>query len=146
MATLGSYLARSASVRPTVQAAIDGVRTCSQTPASGEATLQRAITTRQQIINGLGTLAPAGLPHGARLISGLTTAMQDSITADRDYQGWMADVASSGSCAGNPADDPSYAAGQTASIQATAAKDAFVNIWNPMAPGYQQQTYSSTGF
>lgn len=146
MATLGSYLARSASVRPSVQAAIDGVQTCAQSPASGEATLQRAISTRQQIINGLGTLAPAGLPHGAQLISELTTAMQDSITADRDYQGWMADVASTGSCAANPSGDPNYAAAQNADVQATAAKNAFVSVWNPMAPGYRQQTYSGTGF
>ena len=146
MVSLGSYLARSASVRPTVQAAIDGVRNCAQSPASGEATLQRAISTRQQIITGLATLAPAGLPHGAQLITGLTTAMQDSITADRDYQGWMADVASSGNCGANPANDPSYQAGQTASGQATAAKNAFLSSWNPMAPGYRQQTYSSTGF
>ena len=33
MTTLGTYLARSASVRPAIQPAIDGVRTCSQTPA-----------------------------------------------------------------------------------------------------------------
>jgi serine/threonine protein kinase len=146
MATLGSYLARSASVRPTVQAAIDGVQTCAQSPASGEATLHRAISTRQQIIDGLGTLAPAGLPHGAQLISELTTAMQDSITADRDYQGWMADVASTGSCAANVSGDPNYAAAQNADVQATAAKNAFVSVWNPMAPGYRQQTYSATGF
>ena len=146
MATLGSYLARSASVRPTVQAAIDGVETCSQSPASGEATLQQAISTRQQIVSGLRTLAPSGLPHGAQLVTRLTTAMQDSITADRDYQGWMAGVASSGGCGSNPATDPSYAAGQQASGQATAAKNAFLAIWNPMAPAYRQPAYSSTDF
>jgi hypothetical protein len=146
MATLGSYLARSASVRPTVQAAIDGVQTCALSPASGEATLQRAISTRQRIISELGTLAPAGLPHGAQLISELSTAMQASITADRDYQGWMAGVASTGGCAANPPGDPSYAAAQNADGQATAAKSAFVSVWNPMAPGYRQQTYSATGF
>jgi hypothetical protein len=146
MATLGSYLARSASVRPTVQAAIDGVETCSQSPASGEATLQQAISTRQQIVSSLRTLAPSGLPHGAQLVTRLTAAMQDSITADRDYQGWMAGVASSGGCGSNPATDPSYAAGQQASVQATAAKNGFLAIWNPMAPAYRQPAYSSTDF
>ena len=133
-------------MRPTVQAAIDSVETCSQSPASGEATLQQAISTRQQIISGLRTLAPSGLPHGAQLVTRLTTAMQDSITADRDYQGWMAGVASSGGCGSNPATDPSYAAGQQASVQAAAAKNAFLAIWNPMAPVYRQPAYSSTDF
>ena len=58
----------------------------------------------------------------------------------------MASFATSGTCGGNPASDPRYAAGQQESIPATAAKNAFVNLWNPMAPSYGQKTYSSTGF
>ena len=146
MATLGTYLAQSAAVRPTIQAAIDGVATCSQSPASGQATVQQAINTRQHILTGLAALSPAGLAHGAQLISTLTTALQDSITADQDYQNWMASFASSGTCGGNPASDPSYAAGQQESVPATAAKNAFLNVWNPVAPRYGQQTYSSTDF
>jgi serine/threonine protein kinase len=64
-ATLGTYLAQSAAVRPTIQAAIDGVATCSQSPASGQATLQQAINTRQHIITGLQSLSPPG-SHTAR--------------------------------------------------------------------------------
>ena len=76
MTTLGTYLARSASVRPVIQPAIDGVRTCSQTPASGQASMQQAVSTRQDILNGLRTLSPSGLPDGAQLISALTAAMR----------------------------------------------------------------------
>jgi hypothetical protein len=87
------------------------------------------------------------VPNGAQLVSKLATAMQDSITADKDYQGWMADFADSGRpCGSDPSQDPSYAAGQNASGAATAAKSAFVAIWDPMAPRYGQQVYSSTGF
>jgi hypothetical protein len=106
MAALASYLAQSASVRPTIQAAIDGVQTCSESPSSGEATLQQAISTRRRIMSGLQALSPARLPHGAQLISGLTTAMQESLGADHDYQDWMADVANSGTCGSNPEDRP----------------------------------------
>jgi hypothetical protein len=147
MATLGSYLARSASVRSTIQSAISGVQECSESPSSGEATLQRAINTRQDILNALPTLSVSGLPNGAQLVSTLTTTMQDSITADRDYQGWMRDFASSGSpCGSNPSQDPHYAAAVTVSEAATTAKNAFVAIWDPMAPRYGQPAYSSTGF
>lgn len=147
MSALGSDLAQSAAVRPSVQPAIDAVASCSESPASGEATLQQAINTRQNILSGLYTLSVSGLPNGAQLVSNLTTAMQDSIQADKDYQSWMEDFASSGSpCGSDPNQDTNYVAGQNASANATVAKNAFVNIWNPMAPGYGQQPYSSAGF
>ena len=147
MATLGSYLAQSASVRPSIQAAIDGVQSCSQTPSGGEDTIQQAIDTRQRILRGLQTLSPASLPQGAQLISKLSAAMQDSLNADRVYQNWMADAAGSGgACGSDPAQDSNYEAGQNASVQATAAKNGFLDIWNPIAPGYGQKTYSGTDF
>jgi len=147
VATLGSYLSRSASVRTTIQSALDGVQNCSVSPANGEATLQRAISTRQDILNALPGLSVSGVPNGAQLVSTLATAMRYSITADKDYQSWMAHFADSGSpCGSNPNQDSSYAAGQNASAAATTAKSAFVAIWNPMAPRYGQQGYSSTGF
>ena len=132
---------------PTIQSALDGVRNCSESPATGEATLRQAIKTRQDILNALPALSMSGVPNGAQLVSKLATAMQDSITADKDYQGWMADFAGSGRpCGSDPSQDPSYVAGQNASGAATAAKSAFVAIWDPMAPRYGQQVYSSTGF
>ena len=142
MTTLGTYLARSASVRSAIQPAIDGVRTCSRAPASGQASMQQAIGTRQDILNGLRTLSPSGLPNGAQLISALTAAMQQSVTADRYYQNWMADFA----CGSDPSQSTNYQAGQNASDKATADKKAFLDIWNPMAPGYGQKTYSRADF
>ena len=147
MHALGAYVARSASVRPTVQPAIDGVRNCSQTAASGQAAVQQAIDTRQDILNGLRTLSPSGLPNGAELISTLTVAMQQSVTADRYYQDWMSDFARLGhACGSDPSQNPNYMAGQNASAKATTAKKAFLDIWNPKAPGYGEKTYSDTDF
>ena len=147
MATLGSYLARSASVRSTIQSAINGVQQCSESPSSGEATLQQAIDTRQDILNALPTLSVSGLPSGTQLVGTLTTTMQDSIAADKDYQNWMRDFASSGSpCGSDPSQNSNYAAAVNVSGAATTAKNAFVAIWDPMAPRYGQPVYSSTGF
>jgi hypothetical protein len=147
MTTLGTYLARSASVRPVVQPAIDGVRACSRTPASGQASMQQAIGVRQDILNGLRTLSPSGLPNGAQLISSLTAAMQQSVTADRYYQNWMADFARLGyTCGSDPGQNANYLAGQNASATATAAKETFLDIWNPMASSYGQKTYSRADF
>ena len=97
MTTLGSYLARSAAVRPTVQAAIDNVQNCSESPSSGEATLQQAISTRQDILHGLTTLNVSALPNGAQLVSTLTTVMQNSLNAENDYRAWLADLVRLGS-------------------------------------------------
>jgi hypothetical protein len=147
MSTMASYLAQSAGVRPGVQNAINGVQSCSESPASGEATVQQAINTRQGILQGLQTLDVTGLPNGAQLVSTLRTAMQNSLTADNDFHAWLADLVSSGSsCGSNPNQDPNYTAAGTADTASTSSKDAFLAIWNPMAPRYGQQTYTDTGF
>jgi hypothetical protein len=77
---------------------------CSESPSSGEAPLLRAIDTRQDILSALTALSVTGLPDGTQLIITLTTAMQDSIAADKDSQSWMRDFANSGSpCGSDPA-------------------------------------------
>ena len=91
-------------------------------------------------------LSTAVLPHGAQRISGLTTAMQDPVSADRDYQNGVEDVATSGTCGSNPTRDSNCAAGRNVSIQATAANDTFLIIWDPETPIHRQKTCWSTGF
>jgi hypothetical protein len=147
MATLASYLRQSAAARPTVQTAISNVQNCSESPAQAEGALQQAITTRQNILQGLQTVSVGALPNGAQLVSALRTAMQNSLDADNDYHAWMADLASSGSpCQSNPNQDSHYVAAGTADSASTTSKEAFVSLWNPMAPTYGQQTYTDTGF
>ena len=147
MTAIGTDLTQSASVRPAVQAAITSVQNCSESPSSAEATFQQAISTRQNILQGLGTLDVSGLPNGAQLVSALTSAMQNSLNADNDYHAWLADLVSSGAaCGSNPSQDPNYVAAGTADSRATTSKEAFVAIWNPMAPRYGQQAYTDTGF
>jgi serine/threonine protein kinase len=147
MASLASYLRQSAAVRPTVQNAINSVQNCSESPATAEGTLQQAITTRQNILQGLQTVSVGALPNGAQLVSALRTAMQNSLDADYDYHAWMADLASSGSpCGSNPNQDSHYVAAGTADNAATTSKEAFLSLWNPMAPTYGQQTYTDAGF
>ena len=147
MATLASYLSQSANVRPNVSNAVNGIQACTETPAQAEASVEQAITARQNILTGLQNLSVGALPNGAQLVSALKTAMQNSLNADNDYHAWMADVASSGSsCATNASQNPNYADALTADGAATTSKEAFVNLWNPMAPTYGQPTYSDNGF
>lgn len=138
---------QSASVRPTVQQAIDGVRSCSGSPSAGMAALQQAVSVRQNILTGLQSVTADSLPHGSQLVGDLTSAVRDSITADDDYIAWMNDVGSNGTaCGSDPPQDGQFNAGQAASQTATADKVSFVALWNPLAPTYGQQTYSSNDF
>lgn len=146
MAALGSYVSQSASVRPTVQPAIDGVLSCKESPASGEATLKQAISVRQQILNGLRALSPAGLPNGAQLISTLAAAMQNSVNADWGYLNWMYAFEASTQNPCGWMKDSNYQDGQNDSVKATSDKNSFLSMWNPIAPRYGQRTYSSTDF
>jgi hypothetical protein len=59
----------------------------------------------------------------------------------------MRDFASQGSpCGADPSQDSNYAAALNVDGASTTAKNAFVAIWDPMAPGYGQKPYSSTQF
>lgn len=137
-------LSQSAAVRPTVQNAINGVVNCSVDPGTGESTLQQSIDARQSILSSLGGVDVSGIPQGQSMVSDLQQALTVSVQADRDYQKWMEDVASSGQCNSDPTGDSNFQAGQAASAQATAAKTAFLAIWNPLAPTYGEPTYTAT--
>lgn len=109
--------------------------------------MRQAVSARQRIVTELQGLSPAGVPSGAQLISTLASAMRNSVDADQHYQKWMADFAAAGSpCGSDPSRNPNFTAGQEASVQATADKNAFLRLWNPLAPRYGQRTYSATEF
>ena len=147
MTAIGNDLAQSASARPAVAAAITDVQNCSESPTDAEATIQQAITTRQSILQGLSALSTSGLPNGAKLVSDFQAAMQNSLDADNDYHAWLADLLSEGAaCGSNPNQDPNYVNAVSADTASTNSKEAFVAIWNPLAPQYGQQTYTDTGF
>jgi hypothetical protein len=95
----------------------------------------------------VGRLGSGGMGRVYLGRSARSPPMNNSLDADNDYHAWMADLVSSGStCGSNPNQDSNYVAGGNASAAATTSKDAFLAIWNPMAPRYGQQTYSDTGF
>ncbi len=80
------------------------------------------------------TLPTSALPDGAQLKSELVAALGSSLTADRDYLTW-AQQQLSGGC--TPSSQSSaYLAAYSASQLADAAKQAFVQVWNPVAAKY----------
>jgi hypothetical protein len=155
MAVIGNDLASSASIRPLIQTAVLEAQACGPGGLNtSEQYLHLAVLNDKDILQSLKTLSvsylPNGLsdlPNGARLVSTLTTAMEDSYVANYDYYAWVTDLAQAGDkCGSNSSLNSNYFDATTASLNATTAKQAFVAIWNPMASRYKQPTYTYTDF
>ena len=96
--------------------------------------LQTVVNQRATEYGRASTLPTSALPDGARLKSELVAALGSSLTADRDYLTW-AQQQLSGGC--TPSSQSStYLAAVSASQLADAAKQAFVQVWNPVAAKY----------
>ena len=72
------------------------------------------------------------------MLTDLTNAWQASLSVDNDYAQWAGDENSSGCTL----QDPGYAAAETPNEHATTDKNAFVNLWNPIAAPYTLSQYS----
>ena len=79
-------------------------------------------------------LPTSALPDGAKVKSELIAALSSSLKADRDYLTWARQQLAGG-C--TPSSQSSaYNAAFSASQLADAAKEAFVQVWNPVAARY----------
>jgi hypothetical protein len=143
VATLASYVAQSARVRPTVQRALDDFELCRITATTGAKVLEHSIRVRQAIMNALPKLRASSVRAGHRLVADLRSALMSSIAADGAFQRWMGDAAPAGHCGTNPAQDANYQDGLKASTAANTAKRAFLGLWNPLARSYHRATYKA---
>lgn len=78
------------------------------------------------------SLTVADLPNGSQLQADLIAALQDSLTADGHYLSWAQQQADPSSCADNST--PPQAGEDNA--KATADKNTFLGLWNPIAARY----------
>lgn len=102
-------------------------------------TLDNSAASRQQLLSQLASL-PGRSALPAQMLQNLTSAWQESATADQDLAKWASDEASRG-CSQNAQADPNYAAAAIPDNQAKADKIAFVNQWNSIAAEYGLTTY-----
>jgi len=92
------------------------------------------VNRRAGQVDRASTLPTAALPGGTQVKSKLMAALDSSLTADRDYLSWARQQLSGG-C--TPTSQSSaYNAAFSASRRADAAKQAFVQVWNPLAARY----------
>jgi serine/threonine protein kinase len=126
---LDSLLTDSASNRANVVAAVTAVGNCSD-PSGAATTLTQAANDRQAELNRLQTLDLSALSGSNQLVGALTSSLDHSMAADQAFAAWA--NASIG-CSGSASQDSNYAAASDASTAATASKQQFINLWNPVA-------------
>jgi serine/threonine-protein kinase len=132
-AALGALLTSSAAARTALHNAVTQVGGCTHLPAA-VSQLQAVVNRRAGQYDRASALSTAALPGGAQVKSKLLAALSSSLTADRDYLSWARQQLSGG-C--TPTSQSSaYNAAFSASRRADAAKEAFVQAWNPVAARY----------
>ena len=85
------------------------------------------------ILLAAAALPTSALPGGPAVKSGLLTALSRSLTADRDYLTWARQQLA-GCTPGSQSG--AYHAAFSESQRADAAKQSFVQMWNPVAAKY----------
>lgn len=133
----------SVTARSLVKTAVTQVGACTMTPADGVAQLQQAITDRKEVIAMMSGLPMSAIPAGQPMRTDLGNVLQLSITADRDFVGWMQDPQTTQGCPASTAQDGDYTAGLQASSQAVQAKKQFLALWNPLAEQFGLPTYTA---
>lgn len=140
---LSQLLTQSASDRSAIIAAVNDVNACGSDLAADAQTFQGAASSRQDLLSQLSTLQDSSALPG-QMLQDLNDAWQASVQADQDFAGWANDENSNG-CTPDDSSDSNYRAATGPDDQATAAKQAFVNLWNPIASQYGLPAYQSNG-
>jgi serine/threonine-protein kinase len=132
-AALDTLLKSSAKARTALRQAVTQVGACANLPGA-ISQLQEVANQRSSEYGRSSALTTSALPGGAKVKSALVAALGRSLKADQDYLAWAREQRSGG-C--TPTSQSSaYSAAFSASQQADAAKQVFVQVWNPVAARY----------
>jgi len=137
--SVAGMLARSGSDRTAINNAVSDVNSCGPNLAGDPKVFEQAASSRQSLLSGLASMAGRDTLPPA-LLTDLTNAWQASISADDDFARWANDEIAKG-CVANDTSDPGFQAATTPDNAATAAKQAFVGQWNPLAVRYGLTQY-----
>jgi hypothetical protein len=130
---VSNLLISSAATRKALEGAVNEVRNCSRL-RSATRRIQTVVTQRSTEYRRASALSMAALANGALVKSDLLAALRTSLGADRDYLTWARQQMASGCTPA--AQSGAYNAAVSADQQAGAAKQAFVQVWNPVAAKY----------
>ena len=137
---LADMLSQSVSDRTAIVQAVADVKNCGPSLSQDSQVFQSAASSRQTLLAALAAMPGASaLPAG--MLQDLSGAWQASITADTDFAHWADDEITQG-CVQDDSGDPNLVAATGPDNQATADKQAFVSLWNPIATQYGLTSYA----
>jgi hypothetical protein len=125
-----SELAQLADGRAKLKGALGGVAACTLPPSVAGARLVEVIANRTGISRQLATL-PAPTAEAAHVKALLRSALDHSLAADRHYRNWVVFLGSRPRCSTTTTAE--LTAAQREDVLATAAKQHFVAVFNPLA-------------
>jgi hypothetical protein len=137
---LAGLLARSGTDRNAITQAVTDVKDCSPDLGHDKTIFDNAASSRQSLLNDLGTL-PDRSALSATMLQDLTTAWKASAQADQDYSAWTQDEISQGCSTSGYSSDPHYQAASVPDQQATTGKQAFAALWSGIAGDYNLPDY-----
>ncbi|MFI2714189.1 hypothetical protein ACH495_29115 [Micromonospora sp. NPDC018662] len=129
-AALAELLARSKRDRRTIAPAVEKVTRCTD-PTGAAVDFLRAGAGRRDVLQRVTAIRTDQLPRGAELRSALVSALTHSAAADDAYARWARAVARHG-CRSSAMHGTDRQTGDRESRAATAAKQRFVALWNPV--------------
>jgi hypothetical protein len=136
---LSGLLAQSVTDRAAVIDAVADVRGCGASLSQDARTFAGAASSRERLLSRLGSLPGRSLLPAA-MLQDLAGAWQASAQADADLAQWADDEIARG-CHRNSRSDARLRDSYGPDGQATAGKQAFASLWNPVARGYGLTTY-----
>lgn len=139
---LDGILTQSSSGRSNLSTILASVQApdCSITPTTASAEIQTVIDNRTSTEQALQQLSSADSPQLANLKTTLTAALEASLASDRSYQRAVDNLFG---CDTLSPSDPYMQAAAGTDGQATQAKQAFVEAYNPLAQQYGLPTRSA---
>ena len=142
-AAVNDLLSSSAATLKALQGAVSEVFNCTNL-SSAVRQIQNVVNQRSTEYNQASALSTPALPNGAAVKSDLIAALRNSLDADKDFLTWAQQQLNPG-CTPT-AQSSAYNAAYNASQQAGASKEAFTQVWDPVAARYGIQQKSPGTF
>ncbi len=142
-AAVNILLTSSAATLKALKGAVSGVRDCTNL-SSAVHQIQNVVNQRGAEYNQASALSTSAVANGPTVKSDLIAALRNSLDADKDYLTWAQQQLNS-ECAPT-APSSAFIAANNASYQASASKEAFIRVWNPVAAQYGIQPKSPGTF
>jgi hypothetical protein len=140
--SIESILAQSVAQRgKLVQVLAATENGCSVPVAKAKEQVAAVASGRESLLAKTKAL-PAPTPQAKTIRGLLAKALASSLAANRHYTAWVGGLAGASPCPGSTASNTDFKAAGAASVQASAAKQAFTKAFNPLASRLGQKTWS----